>query len=166
MPEAWDTSAAAGLRPKSSALAYAEDRLRKGDPVAVSASTLNELCYGLRKAALAGIDAAGAQLRWLSEQVDAGLLDVLPFNDRAAELAGALRAHLPIPPQTARQRGRRSKAQSRVAWIMDLQTASTVFVHGYDLATEDAHHAAIAEQIAKLAPKGPPLVVYSPPRWR
>lgn len=165
MPEAWDTTAAAGLRPESPALAFAEDRWRRGDPVAITASTVNELCYGLRKAALSGVRAAGAQLRWFEEQIDAELLDVLPFNDRAARLAGELRAYQPIPPpRTGRQREPRSKAQSRVAWIMDLQTAATVFVHGYDLVTEDAHHTAIAERIAKLAPKAPPLLVCSPPR--
>jgi predicted nucleic acid-binding protein len=165
MPQAWDTTTAARLRPNSPVLAYAENRQQAGDPIAFTASTLNEISYGLRKAAAAGNPAADVQLRWLRDEIGAGIVDILAFDKRAADVAGALRARIPIPPPrpTGKQRQRRSKPDSRVAWIMDLQTAATVFVHGYDLVTADAHHAVIAEQIKALAPAAPAPLIQTPP---
>jgi predicted nucleic acid-binding protein len=163
--EVWDTTTAARLRPDSAVLAYARERHERGDPVAFSASTFSEIAYGLRKAALAGLTAAGAQLAWLRDQIDAGLIDVLAFDDRAAEAAGALRADMPTPPATARRSRERSKAESRVAWILDIQTAATAFVQGYDLVSADAHHLRIAERLVVLAPAAPALTVQAPPRF-
>jgi predicted nucleic acid-binding protein len=157
MPEAWDTTTAARLRPDSPVLEYATVRWRGGDPVALTASTFNEISYGLHKAAATGRAAADVQLRWLREQIGAGLLDILAFDKRSADIAGALRARMPTPPPGSRQRHPRSKAASRVAWIMDIQTAATVFAHGYDLLSADAHHKVIAAQLGLLAPRAPPL---------
>lgn len=168
MPQAWDTTTAARLRPDSPVLDYAVDRWRAGDPIAFTASTLNEISYGLRKAAEAGNPAADMQLRWLRDEIGAGIVDILAFDERAADVAGALRARMPVPPPRPagkQQRQRRSKADSRVAWIMDLQTAATVFVHGYDLVTEDAHHSVIAEQINALAPTAPTPLIQAPPAF-
>lgn len=166
MPEAWDTNIAARLRPDSSVQAYALRCWREGDPIAFTASTLSEVFYGLRKAAASGRPAAAAaQLRWLREQIRAGLVDVLAFDRRAADVAAALRARIPVPPPPARQSKRRSKADGRVAWTLDLQTAATAFVHGYDLSTADAHHALIAAELSALAPRASALVVQSPPRF-
>lgn len=165
MPHAWDTTTAARLRPHSTVLEHAKSRWQAGDPIAFTASTLNEISYGLSKATAAGSQAAAMQLRWLREEIDAGLIDILAFDDRAAELAGALRARMPTPPTGGSQRQRRSKADTRVAWIMDLQTAATVFVHGYDLVTADAHHAVIAEHINALAPTTPAPLIQAPPRF-
>lgn len=166
MSQAWDTTTAARLRPNSPVLTYAASRWQAGDPIAFTASTLNEISYGLRKAAAAGNPAADVQLRWLRDEIGAGVIDILAFDERAADVAGALRARMPIPPPRPagkQQRQRRSKADSRVAWIMDLQTAATAFVHGYDLVTADAHHAVIAEQIKALAPAAPAPLIQTPP---
>ncbi len=54
MFHAWDTTTAAKLRPNSPALAYATERLRVGEKVAFTASTLNEISYGFNKAAVTG----------------------------------------------------------------------------------------------------------------
>jgi predicted nucleic acid-binding protein len=165
MSQAWDTTTAARLRPDSRALAYATGALLVGEKVAFTASTLNEISYGLHKAAMTGSGAAEAQLHWLRAQILAGLLDILAFDDRAADLAGCLRARMPSPPSFAKAGRRRSKANERVAWIIDLQTAATAFVHGYDLATADAHHSVIAAELSALAPGAPPLSIHPPPRF-
>jgi predicted nucleic acid-binding protein len=162
--EAWDTTTAARLRPNSPVLDYARERLGLGDPIAFTATTLNELSYGLRKATLSGGAAAEAQLRWLRGQIDAGLIDILTFDDRAADIAGALRARIPIPPSPPKRPRGRSKAENRVAWILDLQTAATVFSHGYDLVTADAHHSVIAAQLNEITPSAPTLRIHPPPR--
>lgn len=166
MSEVWDTTTAARLRPDSAVLAYAHERRREGAaPVAFSASAFFEIVRGLRKATSAGSAAAGAQLDWLRAQIDAGLVDVLPFDDRAAEIAGALRADMPTPPSLVRRSRERSKAESRVAWMLDIQTAATAFVHGYDLVSGDGHHGHLAERLAALAPGAPALRVVAPPRF-
>ncbi len=162
MPEAWDTTTAARLRPDSSVLDYATSRWQAGDPVAFTASTFTEISYGLHKAAATGRAAADVQLRWLREQIGAGLIDILAFDERSADIAGALRAHMPTPPPASRQRQRRSKAANRIAWIMDIQTAAIVFSHGYDLLSADAHHQTIAAQLSLLAPGAPPLMIRAP----
>jgi predicted nucleic acid-binding protein len=162
--EAWDTTTAARLRPDSGALDYVQHRRQLGDPIAFSATTFNEISYGLRKASLSGRSAAEAQLLWLRDQIDAGLIDILAFDDRAAEMAGALRARMPTPPSTSRRPKSRSKADNRVAWILDIQTAATVFAHGYDLVTADAHHSAIAAQLNALAASAPALRIQPPPQ--
>jgi predicted nucleic acid-binding protein len=164
MPAAWDTTTAARLRPESPVLDHARERRRAGDPIAFTATTLKEISHGLHKAATAGTLGAGAQLRWLRDQIDAGLIDVLAFDDRAADVAGALRAAIPTPPSTRRPRDR-SKPENRVAWILDIQIAATVFVHGYDLLTADAHHTILATQLATLAPTAPTLHIHPPPRF-
>jgi predicted nucleic acid-binding protein len=164
MPAAWDTTTAARLRPESPVLDHAREHRRAGEPIAFTATTLKEISHGLHKAATAGTRGAGAQLRWLRDQIDAGLIDVLAFDDRAADVAGALRAAIPTPPSTRRPRDR-SKPEHRVAWILDIQIAATVFVHGYDLLTADAHHTILATRLAMLAPTAPTLHIHPPPRF-
>src|SRR5258708_4032312 len=109
MPAAWDTTTAARLRPDSTVLDHARERRRAGDPIAFTATTVKEISYGLRKAAASGRQAAGAQLRWLRDQIDAGLIEVLAFDDRAADIAGALRASIPTPPSASGRPRDRSK---------------------------------------------------------
>ncbi|HUN78315.1 MAG TPA: hypothetical protein VMU32_05295, partial [Solirubrobacteraceae bacterium] len=113
----------------------------------------------------AGSAPAAAQLDWLRDQVDSGLVEVLPFEVRAAEVAGALRAAMPTPPSGGRRSRDRSKAESRVAWVLDIQIAATAFAHGYDLVSADEHHRHIAERLAVLAPGAPALSVTAPPRF-
>jgi predicted nucleic acid-binding protein len=165
VPVAWDTTTAARLRPDSPVLDHARERWRAGDPIAFTATTLKEISHGLRKAAASGRQAAGAQLRWLRDQIDAGLIDVLAFDDRAADIAGALRATIPTPPSASRRPRDRSKAENRVAWVLDIQIAATVFAHGYDLLTADTHHAIIATRLATLAPTAPALQIHAPPQF-
>jgi predicted nucleic acid-binding protein len=166
MPQAWDTTTAARLRPDSPELEYVTARWQLGDPVAFTATTLNEIFYGLRKATLKGAWGAGAQLGWLRDQIAAGLIDVLGFEHQAADVAGALRARMPTPPASVAKRSKgRSKAEDRVAWAIDLQTSATVFVHGYDFLTADAHHPVIAKELSALAPTAPPLLIESPPKF-
>ena len=166
MPEAWDTTTAARLRPDSPVLDYATSRWQAGDPIAFTASTLSEVSYGLSKAAAAGNHAAVRQLRWLRAQIGGGLVEVLAFNERAADLAGAVRAHMPFPALTVGKRPKdRSKADSRVAWIMDIQIATTVFAHGYDLVSADAHYPVIARHVSALAAAAPELVIHAPPSF-
>jgi predicted nucleic acid-binding protein len=183
MPQAWDTTTAARLRPDSPELEYVRSRWQLGDPVAFTASTLSEISFGLCKAALPtlshlpegsdhppdrqGLDpsAADAQRGWLKDQIAAGLIDVLPFEHRAADIAGALRARIPTPPPALKRSKGRSKAEGRVAWAMDLQTSATVFVHGYDLVSADAHHPVIAKELSVLAPSTPPLRIEAPPKF-
>jgi len=163
MPQAWDTTTAARLRPDSPELEFVTHRWQLGDPVAFTASTLNEISFGLHKAAVAGSAAADMQLQWLRAQIGAGLIDILVFDDRAADIAGALRARIPTPSPAAQRSKRRSKAEDRVAWVMDLQISATVFVHGYDLLSADTHHPVIAKQLSVLAPAAPPLLIEAPP---
>jgi predicted nucleic acid-binding protein len=162
MPQAWDTTTAARLRPDSPELEYVTTRWQLGDPVAFTASTLSELSFGLCKA---GAPAADAQRGWLKEQIAAGLIDVLPFEHRAADIAGALRARIPTPPPAPKRSKGRSKAEGRVAWMMDLQTSATVWVYGYDLVSADAHHPVIAKELSALAPSTPPLLIEGPPKF-
>ena len=162
MPQAWDTTTAARLRPDSPELEYVRSRWQLGDPVAFTASTVNEISFGLRKA---GRSAADAQMRWLRDQIAAGLIDVLPFEHQAADIAGALRARIPAPPPAAKRSKGRSKAEGRVAWIMDLQISATVFVHGYDLVSADAHHSLIATALSALALTAPALLIEAPPQF-
>jgi hypothetical protein len=72
VPEAWDTTTAARLRPDSQALEYATSRRRDGEGIAFTASTLNEISYGLHKAFLGGSNAAGKHLQWRSSSADSG----------------------------------------------------------------------------------------------
>jgi hypothetical protein len=191
MPQAWDTSTAARLRPDSPELEYVARRWQLGDPVAFTASTLSEIFFGLCKATLPTLSppsrlsdpispegsdhppnhqrlnssAADAQRGWLKDQIAAGLIDVLPFEHRAADIAGALRARIPTPPPAPKRSKSRSKAEGRVAWMMDLQTSATVFVYGYDLISADAHHPLIAKELSALAPSAPPLLIEAPPKF-
>jgi predicted nucleic acid-binding protein len=165
MPQAWDTTTAARLRPDSPELEYVTARWQLGDRVAFTASTLNEISFGLCKASAAGASMAGAQREWLNDQIAAGLIDVLAFEHQAADIAGALRARIPTPPLATKRSKRRSKADSRVAWMLDIQIAATVFVRGYDLLSADAHHPLIAQELSVLAPSAPPLLIEAPPKF-
>jgi predicted nucleic acid-binding protein len=183
MPQAWDTTTAARLRPDSPELEYVRSRWQLGDPVAFTASTLSELYFGLCKASATlptlshlpegsdhppnrrGLNPADAQRGWLKDQIAAGLIDVLPFEHRAADIAGALRARIPTPPPAPKRSKGRSKAEGRVAWMMDLQTSATVWVYGYDMVSADAHHPLIARELSALAPMASPLLIEAPPKF-
>ena len=94
---AWDTTSAARLRPDSAAHELALTQWRAADPMAVTATTLMEIKYGLAKLAKVK-PAAAVQRDWLQAEIDAGVVVVLDFNERAASITGALRAAQPAPP--------------------------------------------------------------------
>jgi predicted nucleic acid-binding protein len=87
---------------------------------------------------------------------------VVPLDGRAALVAGRLRARatLPVPSKG----DKRTKAQRRVAWQLDLEIAATCWAAGYDIATENrADFERIAIALADLVPGAPPLEVLPPP---
>src|ERR1039458_5356969 len=119
MPQAWDTTTAARLRPDSLEFDYVTARWQLGGPVAFTATTLNEIFSGLHKATLAGSSGAGAQLGRLRDQIAARLIDVLAFTPQPPHIHADLRARMPTPPTSVAKRSKgRSKAEDRVAWVM------------------------------------------------
>jgi predicted nucleic acid-binding protein len=154
---------AARIRPGAPELEHVRERRVAGEPVAIAAPSVLELTYGLRKAALAGNARLAGHLRWLRGLLELGAVRVLPLDSRAAQLAGEARALRPAPPEPKRGE-RRSKAERRVAWLLDLQIAAAAYVHGHDVATGNARDfEAIASAFAELAPGAPPLEVVEPP---
>lgn len=132
-----------------------------GTPYALSAPVVLELTYGTElKRGTAGWD---RQRQFLASLLDDGLLVTLPFDRRAAAVAGRLRAISPLPPaNTSSRTGKRSKPDNRVAWVMDLQTAACVFVAGASLASDDQHHGHIARWLTEWTGKAAHAVVPAP----
>lgn len=161
MPIALDTTPAALIRPGSSELRQVVAQHAAGTPYALSAPVVLELTYGMeRKRGEAGWDRQREFLRWLLED---GLLVTLPFDRRAAAVAGRLRAIGPLPPtSTSSKTSKRSKSDSRVAWVMDLQTAACVFVAGASLASDDKHHEDIAQWLMDWTGKASHPVLPAP----
>lgn len=158
----WDTMLSARIRAGSPELEHVREQRLTGEPVAVAAPTVLELTYGLRKAALGGNARLAAHLRWLRGFLELGAVRVLPLDARGAQLAGDARAVRPVPPP--RRGERRSKAERRVAWLLDLQIAAAAYVHGHDVATGNLRDfEAIGDVFAELAPGAPPLGVVEPP---
>lgn len=151
------------LRPESAETAFVVERALTGAPIALTAASVLEVFYGLRRRAEQGDPRFANQAHWLRRLLQTPEVPVLPLNARAAQVAGAVRALRRTPPARGRGRGR-SKAEERVAWMLDVETAATAWVHGHDVVTADrGHYEAIAEAIATLAPDGPRLGVVSPP---
>lgn len=143
---ALDTTPAAKIAPNSLGYQRAVEAHAAGDPYAITSAVLTELLFGMeQKRGDAGWDNQRQFLHWL---IDAGVLTVLPFDDRAAAVAARLRAIRRVPSgNTSAKAAQRSKADSRVAWVINLHTAATVFVSGAILASDDAHHATIASDL-------------------
>lgn len=146
---ALDTTPAAKIAPSSPGHQQAVTRHAAGDPFAITSTVLTELLTGMeQKRGNAGWD---QQRQFLARLIDEGVLTVLPFDARAATVAARLRAIRRVPPaNTSTQTAQRSKAESRVAWVMDLHTAAAVFVAGSTLASDDAHHKTIASDLASF----------------
>ena len=160
---AWDTTLLGALREEGPLIDLVHRQLTAGDPISVTAASLHEVAYGYAKAAHAGNRGFVRLLAWLKGFISEGRIEVLPFSSRAAVLAGELRGrHHALP---ARKRARQgSKAGARVAWVMDIQIAATVWTAGRELATANrGDFEVIAELISELAPGGPPLHVATPP---
>jgi len=93
-----------------------------------------------------------------SELHEEGTIGVLPLGFQAAEIAGHLRAVCPHPPR-GRPRGRKSKAQHRVSWILDILIAATAASHAVPLFTSNgADHQHLGRNMP--APYRLELIVY------
>lgn len=144
MPVALDTTAAALIAPGSAAHGTVLARFAAGDPYALTASVVLELTYGYEKK---GRQDTGwnTQREFLQSLLDGRILTTLPFDARAAAVVGRLRAAHPYAPKnTSAKKSARSKPDTRVAWVMDLQTAASVYVAGASLASDDVHHHDVA----------------------
>jgi predicted nucleic acid-binding protein len=158
----WDSSLFSRVNPGTDEFDYFVEQAALGAPVAVAAGAILERAYGFERRAVQR-PAFAAALGWLQDEVVAGgLCQVVPLDGRAALVAGRLRARAELPP--ARKGDRRTKAQRRVAWQLDLQIAATCWAAGYDIATANRiDFEVIAAQLSLLAPTAPELVVLVPP---
>lgn len=163
MAVAWDTTLLGALREEGHLIDLVDRRLTAGDPISVTAPSLHEVAYGYAKAARAGHRGFVRLLAWLRGFVSQGRIEVLPFSRRAALLAGELRGrHHALP--TRRRAGRGSRAEARVAWVLDIQIAATAWTAGRELSTANrGDFEVIAGLISELAPGAPPLRISAPP---
>ena len=159
MAVAWDTTAIARLSVPGRARDLARDRFALADPVGLPAPCLLELSFGYRRALDRGDRRFAGPLRWVQEEMRRDPLGlVLPLDGTAASLAGELRAILPVPP--GKRPRSRSKAESRVAWMLDIEIAAAAWAAGFDIATGNrSDFEAIAAAINDLAPGGVPFGV-------
>ncbi len=119
----WDTSVASGLHPETPLYESAVEAALAGEPVRLAATTVQEIAFGLGRRAEKD-PRFRASLRWFTDLLDAGAVEVLPLSWEAALLAGRLRAALPTPPTGSRAK-RSPKPERRVAWIADIHIAAT-----------------------------------------
>lgn len=118
-----------------------------------------ELAYGYRRRFNEGDTRFAAALDWVRSTLpDRPPGELLTFGTSAAAVAGEIRALQPFPPSTTK--ARRSKAESRVAWLLDVEIASTAWVAGFDIASDNAtDFEAVADALELIAPGAPPLRV-------
>lgn len=160
----WDTSVASGLHPDTPLYELAREAALAQEPFRVAAPTVHEIAFGLQRRAEA--DARFASLLcWLTDLLDAGVVEVLPLSWEAALLAGRLRANQPTPPTEGRtRRSRDPKPERRVAWITDIQIAATAWLAGEDVCTADrGHFELLSDAIAGLFPDESRLRILPPP---
>ena len=150
------------MSPGTDAYDYVVEQAAKGQPIAVAASAVLERAYGFEAAAVRRGDFRRA-LHWLEDEVvDGALCRIVPLDGRAALVAGRLRARAALP--AAAKGDRRSKAQRRAAWHLDLQAAAICWAGGYDVATANRRDfELIAAELEALAPGAPPLAVLDAP---
>lgn len=98
-------------------------------------------------------------LGWFGALFRDPLTIVIPFDSRAAELAGRLLARHPHPP-TSNHRRHGTRAQQRAAWALDVQIAACAFAGGFGVLTENVDDfGMLRDAIAELLPDVQPLVV-------
>lgn len=159
----WDTTLVSRLRPGADLLEEVLHRDRRGEPIGITAISLLEVSYGMRKAILLGRSDFARLDLWFRRFVVSGVARVLTLGADGALLAGEVRALAPTPPD-GRRRRTRSKAEARVAWTHDIQIACAAWEAGHDLATVDVDHfAVIAGCINALMPGAAALNVTGPP---
>lgn len=160
----WDTSVASGLHPETPLYELASEAALAREPIRLAAPTVHEIAFGFGRRA--ETDARFASLlRWFTDLLDAGVVEVLPLSWEAALLAGRLRAVQPTPPTGARaRRSRDPKPERRVAWVADMQIAASAWLAGEDVCTADrAHFESLGDAIAGLFPDENPLQILPPP---
>jgi predicted nucleic acid-binding protein len=163
----WDTSVASGLHPETPLYELASEAALAQEPFRLAASTVHEIAFGLQRRADA--DARFATLlRWFTDLLDAGVIEVLPLSWEAALLSGRLRANRPTPPTGGRSRKGRSrdpKPERRVAWVADIQIAATAWLAGEDVCTADRDHFdVLSDALADLFPDEDRLEILPPPQ--
>lgn len=162
----WDTSLASRVRPDNEVYRLIESQAAGTDRVRLAATVVQEVIHGYQARAADSASFAAA-LDWFQEFVATELIEVLPLDREAAIVAGKVRALHPFVPDHAaakRRRPRRSKAEGRVAWVLDIQIAATAWTAGLPVCTDDrAHFEALSEFIAALYPDTTPLEVQAPP---
>lgn len=147
----WDTSVASGLHPEEPLFELVGDAALSDDPVLVAAPTVAEISYGLQRKAKD--ERFEAMLEWFSEIFAARVLRVLPLTYEAALLAGRVRALHPTPPSGRGKGDGRSKPDRRVAWVADIQIATSAWLAGEPLCTRDrGHFEFLRSAIADLHP--------------
>jgi predicted nucleic acid-binding protein len=162
LPPCWDTSLFSRVSPGTDAYEYFVEQAALGEPVAVAAGAVLERAYGFEAAAATRPEFAVA-LRWVEIEVVGGdLCRVVPLDGRAALVAGRLRARADLPP--AAKGDKRTKAQRRAAWHLDLQIAATCWAAGYEVATSNRRDfELIAAELKAVAPTAPELEVLDAP---
>jgi predicted nucleic acid-binding protein len=146
----WDTSLASRLHPTDRLLEMVVEAAGSDEPILVAPTTVAEISHGLWLKA--------SQQRfldlfdWFSELIENRVIGLVPFDSDAALLAGHLRALEPVAPSVA-SGDKRPKPERRVAWVADIQIASTAWVAGEPLVTADRDHFDhISGMIASLYP--------------
>jgi predicted nucleic acid-binding protein len=157
----WDTSVASGLRPEGPLFELATGAALAGEPIRLAAPTVAEISYGLERRS--EDERYAAALRWFTEILAAGLVEVLPVTHETAILAGRLRALHPAAPSSRRADGR-SKPERRVAWVADIQIAACAWLQGEAICTADQDHfRLLGEGISRFFPMEGPLELLPAP---
>lgn len=158
MPDAWDTSVASRIAVGERHAPLLATHLRDGVPLALPAPTVQEIVRGLAAPAV-NREPTRRKLRWFGRLFRDPLTIVVPFDRRAAVIAGHVLARHPHPP-TRNHRCSGTRAQQRAAWALDVQIAACAFAGGYGVLTENVDDFRILRQaIAELLPDAPPLAV-------
>lgn len=157
----WDTSLASGLYPDNRLLEMVVDAAGSDEPVLVAPATVAEISHGLW---LKASEQRFLDLfDWFSELFQKRVIGLVPFDSDAALLAGHLRALEPAAPSVA-PGDKRTKPERRVAWVSDIQIASTAWVAGEPVVTADRDHFDyISAMIASLYPKHGGLEILGAP---
>ena len=158
MPDAWDTSVASRIAVGERHAPLLATHWREGIPVALPAPTVQEIVRGLAGPAI-NREPTRRKLRWFAGLFRDPLTVVVPFDRRAAVIAGRLLARHPHPPTRNHKRDG-TRAQQRAAWALDVQIAACAFAGGYRVLTENVEDFSVLRgALAELLPKAPPLVV-------
>lgn len=161
MTALWDTSVVSRLQPDGLVQEYVMGRSSVGDPVRVAAVSLLEVTYGYQRRIRD--PRFRALLAWFTRLATADAFHAVPFDGRAALVAGRIRAETPHPPAT-RRHDPRSKTMRQAAWLLDIQIGATAYAAGLDVATENRRDfETVAGALGRLFPCAEALAVVEPP---